>query len=264
VKRISQITWILILVAFAAFLMLNPGFSRSMEPPQAPKPIRHPDTLAQQIAGADRVVFSHPHRGSRAIFTGADARAIVRSISSAQQIDQCDCMVASKFEFYQGTNLLQSVDGDMGWYISAGKEYVDKSGTLRDFESIASTNQQAQIAWLNDLAVRSAADPGLPAIQEWCVGLLSRWNAGQVETNRRGQILEHEIPESVVHWCRSFGPFEPHISVYPKGAEAACVAVTLGEWGLLIGNTNYSGNFQAVYLTNATPGVFAYRSKWSK
>jgi hypothetical protein len=125
--------------------------------------------------------------------------------------------------------------------------------------------------YINDLAENVRKDKSLTGLQPWAEELLQKYQHGEAVTNG---ISSYELvgpvvdvsPNEVPGFLRAsliktngWGEEEPSIFIkLSAGGEPECVILGWYQYGLAVGNTNYTLTFDAYKSVEAKPGIYAY------
>jgi len=224
---------------------------------------RMSEEFARRIAGADHIIASDCDRGCMMAITGQEAKNLIQAISSARGLNCPACTQPQcKIEFFQDTNLLATIPVQEQWFATADGEYIEKSGVLKALQHRLETDDAGRKTWANHIAQDVVHKPEFANLQAWSVETLQRYGSGQVRTEGEGEDRKldvREIPawlEAALQVAYMYMP-----TVYVRQSQLGQAESLVFDWhnyGLIVGPSNYTTTFQAWYVTNAAPGIYAY------
>ena len=127
------------------------------------------------------------------------------------------------------------------------------------------SDEAGRRTWVNHIAQDVVHKPEFANLQDWSVETLQRYGSGQVRTEGEGEDRKfdvREIPAWLEAAMRGAYMFMPTIYIRQgQPSQAGSLVFDWHNYGLIVGMSNFTTTFQAWYVTNAAPGIYAYHTQ---
>lgn len=227
------------------------------------------DKLAAQVRRTDHVVASDWYHGSRLVLTGSQLTDLIQGIASAKGLPQnvtTSGVMSWKLEFFCQTKLLATLAADEGGFSARGErgdymgDFIDQSGAFKALKRRLESDPAARKIWLDYLAFELLRTPAFSNLQAWSLEALQRFQSGELKLEAQDSVKDSVLNQRVEGAVRTANNLSMPVFYIRRNqsGHAECLQIDWDAYGLLVGPSNYVAVFEAPYLTNAAPGIYAY------
>ncbi|HZM02080.1 MAG TPA: hypothetical protein VFC44_03565 [Candidatus Saccharimonadales bacterium] len=126
----------------------------------------------------------------------------------------------------------------------------------------------------SDLADELRHSPVLPQLQSWTVATMHRFRDGRVQTNGGNtlpwendavMLAPSEMPlfiKKYLAYTNRLGDILPELSIVLTNKQPSYIALNFGNWGIVVGDSNYRVCFDPEWTNNVAPGIYTFGIQW--